>query len=96
MVDLGIRGKLRPMVVVSREDPDVSRALALCVPLTTAYRESDYEVDIGKLTFLHHRSYANVQGLQSVQHHELRGPLGRLGKDRMTMIREALARALEL
>jgi len=96
MVDLGIRGKLRPMVVVSREDSDAPRALALCVPLTTAYRESDYEVDIGKSTFLHHRSYANVQGLQAVQHHELRGPIGRLGQETMTMIREALAHALEL
>jgi mRNA interferase MazF len=38
-VDLGIAGKVRSMVVVSREDPNVPRALAVCAPVTTAYRE---------------------------------------------------------
>ena len=51
-VDLGIAGKVRPMVVVSREDPDAPRALAICAPVTTAYRGSEYEVDIGKPRFL--------------------------------------------
>jgi len=96
MVDLGIKGKVRPMVVVSRKDPDAPRALSLCVPLTTSYRESEYEVDIGKLRFLHQSSYANVQGLQAIQHHELRGPIGRLSKEALSAIRQALAVTLEL
>jgi mRNA interferase MazF len=37
-VDLGMAGKVRPLMVVSREDPDSSRALAVCVPLTTEIR----------------------------------------------------------
>jgi mRNA interferase MazF len=50
--DLGMAGKVRPVVIVSREDPDPPRVLYGYVPLTTQYRESDYEVDIGKLPTL--------------------------------------------
>ena len=95
-VDLGIGGKVRPMVVLSREDPDAPRALALCAPLTTAYRGSEYEVDIGKPRFLRMQSYVNVQGLQAVQHHELNGPLGILHSESMTRVRAALRYALEI
>ena len=31
MVDLGFKGKFRPVVVMSREDAQAPRALALCV-----------------------------------------------------------------
>jgi mRNA-degrading endonuclease toxin of MazEF toxin-antitoxin module len=95
-VDLGYGGKVRPMVVVSREDEDVPRALAVCAPITTAYRKSPYEVDIGKLRFLRLPSYVNVQGIQAIQHHELSGPLGRLDEERMESIREALKYMLEV
>ena len=54
------------MVVLSREDPDAPRALAICAPLTTAYCGSEYEVDIGKPHFLRVQSYVNVQGLQAI------------------------------
>ena len=56
------------MVVLSREDPDAPCALAICAPLTTAYRGSECEVDVGKPRFLRMHSYVNVQGLQAVQH----------------------------
>ena len=95
-VDLGIAGKVRSMVVVSREDPDAPRALALCAPVTTAYRGSEYEVDIGKPPFLREQSYVNVQGLQAIQHHELIGPIGRLHPASMENIRVALRYILEL
>ena len=95
-VDLGIAGKVRPMVVVSREDPDAPRALAVCAPVTTAYRESQYEVDIGKPPFLRQQSYVNVQGLQAVQHHELIGPIGTLHPAAMEKIRAALKYTLDL
>lgn len=39
-VDLGVVGKVRPAVVVSREDPDGPRAIAICAPLTTQNRGS--------------------------------------------------------
>lgn len=95
-VDLGIAGKVRPMVVLSREDSDPPRALAICAPLTTAYRGSKYEVDIGKQRFLRVRSYVNVQGLQAIQQHELSKRIGALDAESMSRIRVALKHALDL
>ena len=95
-VDLGIRGKTRLMVVVSREDADAPRALSLCAPITTKYRGSAYEVEIGKLRFLRKVSYVNVQGLQAIQHHELSGPVGKLPRSYMVAIKSALKYALDL
>ncbi|MDO8543635.1 MAG: type II toxin-antitoxin system PemK/MazF family toxin [Opitutaceae bacterium] len=71
LVDLGMVGKVRPAVVISREDPDSPRALAICLPLTTQNRESAYEVSLGKLKFLDKESWVNLQGLMSVGHEKL-------------------------
>jgi len=62
------------LVVVSREDEDAPRVLSICAPITTSYRESKYEVEIGKPKFLRYSIYVNIQGLQAIQHHELSGP----------------------
>lgn len=35
LVDLRLAAKLRPVVIVSRDDPDPPRALVIYVPLTT-------------------------------------------------------------
>jgi mRNA interferase MazF len=78
LVDLGMAAKSRPMLVVSRRDVDAPRALSVCAPITTSTRDSEYEVSIGKPKFLHERSYVNVQGLQAIQHHELKRMIGRL------------------
>jgi mRNA interferase MazF len=95
-VDLGIGGKVRFMVVVSREDANAPRALSVCAPITTKYRGSAYEVEIGKLRFLREVSYVNVQGVQAIQHHELSRPLGRLPESKMEDIRNALKYAFAL
>lgn len=84
------------MVIVSLDDAEAPRALRVCVPLTTAYRNSWYEIPIGKKPFLREPSYANVQGIQAVQDHELEGPVGRLHPAEMAGIRAALARMLEI
>jgi len=63
LADLGLAAKTRPVVIVSRSDPDAPRALVLYVPLTTENRQSSYEVVVPKLPFLNHESVANVQGL---------------------------------
>lgn len=95
-VNLGIGGKVRLMVVVSREDSDAPRALSLCAPITTKYRESAYEVKLDKLRFLREESYVNVQGLQAIQHHELSRPVGTIPASKMAEIRMALKYALNL
>ena len=89
-VDLGMGGKVRFMVVVSREDSNSPRALSICAPITTAYRNSAYEVNIGKPPFLREQSYVNVQGLQAIQHHELSTCVGILNHTIMDKIKAAL------
>jgi len=95
-VDLGIGGKVRMMLVVSREDPNPPRALCLCVPITSSYRDSPYEVELPSRPFLRMKSYANVQGLQAIQHHELQGPIGTFFGKTMDDVRAALQYALEV
>ena len=96
MTDLGIGGKARPVLVVSRADPDSPRALALCVPLTTQNRGSLYEVELPRVRFLREQSFANVQGLASFRHDELRGKLGRFEGAALEKVRAALRYILEL
>lgn len=62
----GIAAKTRPVVIVSRQDPDAPRALAIYVRLTTQNRNSPFEVAIPKLGFLNADSVANVQGIASM------------------------------
>lgn len=96
-VDLGIEGKVRLMLVLSREDPDAPRALAICAPITTAFRASHYEVELPNVPFLAKKSYVNVQGLQAVQHHELSAkPVGRFQDRVMEEVRSALRFTFEL
>ena len=72
LADLGIAAKTRPVVIVSRQDPNPPRALALYVPLTTQNRLSPYEVTLPRFPFLDRDSVGNVQGLASI-------PIVRLG-----------------
>ena len=95
VVDLGIGGKRRPVLVVSRADLQASRALALCVPLTTQNRGSSYEVEMPRVRFLREVSFANVQGLASFRHDELRNRL-RFESAAMERVRAALRHILEL
>ena len=96
LVDLGMVGKVRPAVVLSREDADAPRALAICAPLTTENRGSDYEVPLGKLKFLDRESWVNVQGMMSIGHEKLIRRLGRLTTSQMEQIKAALRFALDL
>jgi mRNA interferase MazF len=66
LADLGLAAKTRPVVIVSRQDPDPPRSLVLYVPLTTQRRDSPYEVRLPRLPFLDRESVANIQGLGSL------------------------------
>jgi mRNA interferase MazF len=96
LADLGLAAKTRPVVVVSRHDPDPPRALVLYVPLTTQSRQSQYEVALPKLSFLDRDSVANVQGLGSLPRVRLERRLGKLSDDVMNKIKQALSFALDL
>jgi len=84
------------MVVVSREDASAPRALSICAPITTANRDSAYEVELPSRPFLRERSFVNLQGLQAIQHHELQGPIGIFHGKVMDRIREAIAYTFDI
>jgi mRNA interferase MazF len=96
LADLGLAAKTRPVVIVSRQDPDPPRSLVLYVPLTTQRRESPYEVPLPRLPFLDRESVANVQGLGSLPTVRLERKIGRLSAGTMERVKEALAFALDL
>lgn len=96
LADLGLAAKTRPVIVVSRYDPDPPRALVLYVPLTTQSRPSRYEVALPKLPFLDRNSVANLQGLGSVPTVRLERRLGQLPASVMTELKAALIFALDL
>lgn len=97
LVDLGVAGKVRPAIIVSREDPDNPRAICTCVPITSQGRGSRYEVSLGKPKFLKEpESLANVQALASIGHERLLRLLGRVSAEQLDKIRSALRFALDL
>jgi len=96
LADLGLAAKTRPVVIVSRSDPDPPRALILYVPLTTQNRQSPYEIVLPHLPFLTQNSIANVQGLGSLPTMRLERKLGKLTADVMAKIKRSLAFALDL
>jgi len=96
LADLGLAAKTRPVVIVSREDPDPPRCLVLYVPLTTQRRDSPYEVPLPRLPFLDRESVANVQGLGSLPAVRLERKIGRLSPAIMEQLKDALVFALDL
>ena len=96
IVDLGYAGKERPVVVVSREDPDAPRALSVVVPLTSQFRGSRYEVKMPRVPWLNLQSFANVQAIGAVEHHELTNRRGKFDASVVKQIRESIRWALEL
>lgn len=96
LADLGMAAKTRPVVVVSRFDPDPPRALVLYVPLTSQDRGSEHEVEMPDLPFLRLAGVANVQGLGPVPRVRLERRLGLLPDDVFARIKDALRLVLEL
>lgn len=89
LADLGLAAKTRPVIIVSRYDPDPPRVLVIYVPLTTQYRESLYEVVLPKLRFLDRDSIANVQGIGSIPTARLEKMLGKVPDETMLKIKQA-------
>jgi mRNA interferase MazF len=89
MIDLGFKGKVRPAVVVSREDPDAPWALSVLVPLTKQNHGTRYEV-LPRVPWLNLQSHANVLGLASVEYHELKDKRGRFEASVVAKIKDAI------
>jgi mRNA-degrading endonuclease toxin of MazEF toxin-antitoxin module len=84
------------VLVVSREDSAAPRALSICAPITTSTRGSAYEVELPPRPFLRDKSFANLQGLQAIQHNELKGPIGIFYGEVMDRIRTAIAYTFDI
>ena len=97
-VDLGLKAKFRPLLVVSREDPDTERALAVCVPLTTEIRGGHYEEPLPRVKWLPgpDEGVANVQGLTAIEHHRLERRAGRYESQVLDKVRKRIAWMLEI
>ena len=95
MLDLGYEGKVRPVVIASREDPEAPRALSLFVPLTKESRGSRYEVTMPRVPWLKLQSYANVQAIGAVGHHELKDRRGRFEPAVVAGIRDDIRSAFD-
>lgn len=96
MLDLGYEGKVRPIVIMSREDPVAPRALALFVPLTKEFRSSRYEIAMPRVPWLRLQSYANVQAIGSAAFHELTDRRGRFEPSVVSQIKDAIRWAFDL
>jgi mRNA interferase MazF len=77
LVDMGMAGKVWPVVIVTREDANAPRALSVTVPLTSQNRGTQYEVQMPRVPWLKHQSFANVQAIAAYEHHELLERRGR-------------------
>ena len=96
MLDLDYQGKVRPIVIMSREDDEAPRAVSLFVPLTKEYRGSRYEIAMPRVPWLKLQSYANVQAIGSVGHHELVDRRGRFEPTAVSSIKSAIRWAFDL
>ena len=96
LADLGLAAKTRPVVIVSRKDPNPPRALVFYVPLTTQRKLSRYEVPLPRFPYLDRDSVANVQGLGSIPTARLVRKLGVIPNDVLMQLKTALAFALDL
>jgi len=97
-IDLGAAAKVRPMMVVSREDPNPERALAVCVPCTTQIRGGKYEVPLPRVKWLpgSDEGVANVLGIEAVEHHRFERRAGRYEAPVIEAVRKKLSWMLEL
>jgi mRNA interferase MazF len=96
LVDLGIAGKVRPVVVLTRKDSEAPRALSVTAPLTRENRGSKYEVSMPRVPWLKHQGVATVQALAAYGHHELLERRGRFDQTTMDKIKDAIRWSLDL
>src|SRR3974377_2223750 len=92
-IDLGLRGKFRPLMVVSRQDPSAERALSVCVPCTTTTKGGNYEVALPRVKWMpgSEDGVANVLGIQSVEHHRFERYAGRYHETVLAAVRDRIA-----
>jgi mRNA interferase MazF len=97
-VDLGMAAKFRPLLIVSREDTEPERALAVCVPLTTDIHGGHYEVPLPRVRWLPggDDGVANVLGITAVERHRFQRRAGQFDIALLKKVREKIGWMLEI
>ncbi|HEV2329931.1 MAG TPA: type II toxin-antitoxin system PemK/MazF family toxin [Verrucomicrobiae bacterium] len=97
-IDMGMKAKFRPLLVVSREDPNAERALSVCVPCTTMIRGGNYEVLLPRVKWMPgaDEGVANVLGIESVEHNRFERRAGRYEASVLTVVRKRIAWMIEI
>jgi mRNA interferase MazF len=97
-IDMGMKAKFRPLMVVSREDPDAERALSVCVPCTTMIRGGNYEVPLPRVKWMPGsvEGVAHVLGIVSIEHHRFERRAGRYELSVLSAVRERIGWMLEI
>jgi len=93
LADLGIAGKIRPVIIISRDDPDPPRKITAYIPVTGQNRGSKYEVELPPLPFLTRGSTANTQGVMSAstaERNRFLRKIGDLPRDTLSRVEDAL------
>ncbi len=97
-IDLGMRSKFRPMMVVSREEPNPEKALSVCVPCTTTIKGGQYEVPLPRVKWMpgSEAGVANVLGIESIEHHGFERCAGRYEAALIAVVRKRIGWMLEI
>ncbi len=95
-LDLGYQGKVRPVVIMSREDANAPQALSVFVPLTKLTHGSQYEVAMPRVPWLALQSYANAQAIGTAENHELTDRRGRFEPAVIDQIKAAIRWTFDL
>ena len=96
MADMGMMGKVRPVVILMDDQVEVPRSLIIQIPVTSQNRGSEFEVPLGHLRFLQNDSVANVQSIGVLPNARFERRLGVLPNDDLLKIKHALKKICAL
>jgi mRNA interferase MazF len=86
--------KLRPVLVLSRQEVIPLLHTVMVAPITSTMRDAPSEVRVGTEHGLKHASAVNLDHVQTVERARLVGYVGRLDAERMAAVCHALAIAV--
>lgn len=96
LVDFGIAGKARPVLILYFPTDDAARALAVVLPLTSQIRGGEGEFYLGKPKFLPKKSAVNLQGIAAIDRTKIGKLYGRLPETQFRQIKACLSEFLDL
>ncbi len=96
IADLGMVGKIRPVLILYYPNPDDSRMLVIVAPLTSQIRGCNGEIDITHIKWLPKPSAINVQGLASIDKNSLSRKLGVLPNEDYESVKSEIRTLLNL